>query len=97
MKSRPDRYRSAHPTAVDVLLLVEVSDATLRYDLEVKVPLYARCGIAEAWIVDLPGAKFHLFREPVDGQYRASTTLTEGAVIPIRELSGIVVDLSALL
>src|SRR5262249_52950879 len=51
---REDYYRSRHPIATDVLLLIEVSDSTVRYDREVKLPLYARHGIPEFWIFDLP-------------------------------------------
>lgn len=44
---------SRGPGPADVLLVVEVSDSTLRYDLTVKLPLYARAVIREVWIVDL--------------------------------------------
>ena len=38
-----------------MLLLIEVSDTTLAYDRGVKLPLYAKAGITEVWIVDLAG------------------------------------------
>ena len=41
------------PGPEDVLLLIEVSDTTLSYDRNVKLPLYARSGIPEVWVVDL--------------------------------------------
>ena len=41
LRPRADRYARSHPTAADVLLVVEVSDATLRFDREVKANLYA--------------------------------------------------------
>ena len=44
---------SAHPAAEDVLLVVEIADTTLAFDTGTKIPLYARAGIAEAWVVDL--------------------------------------------
>src|ERR1700730_3657390 len=53
VKQRADFYKEGHPTAADALLIVEVGDTTLRYDREVKVPLYAARGISEVWIVDL--------------------------------------------
>jgi len=53
LRLREDFYAEAHPTPGDVLLLIEVSDTTLRYDREVKLPLYALAGILEVWIVDL--------------------------------------------
>src|SRR6266487_355884 len=53
LKPRADSYSGAHPTAADVLLMVEVADTTLPFDMDTKVPLYARSGIAEVWVVDL--------------------------------------------
>ena len=64
LKPRPDNYSSSHPVAADVLLAVEVSDSTLRFDLQVKVPLYARCGIPEAWVIDVNERIVHVFRQP---------------------------------
>src|SRR5205823_4739050 len=47
------------------LLVVEVSDSTLRYDRTTKASLYASGGIADYWIVNLPGRVVVVFREPV--------------------------------
>jgi Uma2 family endonuclease len=64
LKSRANRYFSAHPTADDVLLIVEVSDTSLRFDLQEKIPMYGRAGIAEAWLVDLEKRELHVFTIP---------------------------------
>ena len=53
LRPRPDDHAGAHPGPADVLLLVEVADATIRIDREVKGGLYALSGIPEYWIVDL--------------------------------------------
>jgi Uma2 family endonuclease len=71
---RPDRYRANHPGAADVLLLIEISKATLRFDLEVKVPLYARHAIRELWILDLNKNEVHVHEAPRDGAYAMTTT-----------------------
>jgi Uma2 family endonuclease len=71
---RADYYRSAHPTAADTLLLVEISHSTLRFDREVKAPLYARHGIPELWVIDLAASELHVYREPRDGVYTIATT-----------------------
>src|SRR5436309_1828637 len=52
LRPRADFYRR-HPEPPDVLLVVEVSDTTLAYDQRVKIPLYARSGVPEVWIVDI--------------------------------------------
>jgi Uma2 family endonuclease len=59
-----DRYRRRHPVAEDVLLLIEVSNSSLRFDRQTKVPLYARHGVAEVWIVDLAGETVEVYRQP---------------------------------
>jgi Uma2 family endonuclease len=64
LRPRADRYYNSHPVAADALLVVEVADTTLDYDLEVKRPLYARAGVAELWIVDICRRELHVFREP---------------------------------
>lgn len=73
LKPRDDFYARALPTPEDTLLVVEVSDTTLRYDREVKLPLYARAGIPEVWIVNLPAATVETHSRPVTGKYREMT------------------------
>lgn len=72
---KPDFYASGHPGPEDVLLLIEVADASLAYDQEVKLPLYARAGIREVWLVDLPGRRVLVHREPGAGGYAAVTAV----------------------
>lgn len=75
LRPRADFYASAHPTAADVFLLIEVSDTTLAYDRGTKVPLYAREGVPEVWIADLKGKRVLVFREPSTAGYRDSHTM----------------------
>lgn len=72
LKPRADSYTRSHPGAADVFLVVEVSDTTLRFDLSTKIPLYARAGIGEAWVVDLEARAVRVFREPDPSGYRTS-------------------------
>ncbi|MGH2584543.1 MAG: Uma2 family endonuclease [Dehalococcoidia bacterium] len=79
---RPDAghvLRAPHPS--DVLLLVEVADTTLSYDRDRKVPLYAKAGIPETWILDIPADVLRVYREPVAGEYRHVEILSRGASI----------------
>jgi Uma2 family endonuclease len=64
LKPAADDYESRHPKPDDVFLLIEVSDATLETDREVKVPVYGRAGIAEVWIVNLDDGTLEVYREP---------------------------------
>jgi len=72
LKPRADMYTRSHPVPADVLLLIEVSDTTLRFDVARKMPLYARAGIVEAWVVDIEGRSLQVFRDPDAGAYRTS-------------------------
>jgi len=64
LKPLPDDYTSRHPRAEDVLLLIEVSDTTLDYDLQEKLPAYGRAGIPEVWIVNLKNGTIEIYLEP---------------------------------
>lgn len=96
LRARDDFYRRAHPTPADVLLLVEVSDSSLRYDRKVKAPLYAKYGVPEVWIVDVKGRKLHIHRRPLDGEYADMQTLSTPGVMTIAALPDVKIDLSAL-
>jgi Uma2 family endonuclease len=52
-----------HPTTA--LLVVEVSDTTLSYDRGQKASLYAKAGIADYWIVNLPDRQLEIRRRPI--------------------------------
>ncbi len=93
---RADYYKSAHPRAEDVLLIVEVADTSLRYDREIKVPLYARHGIAEVWVIDLEGGIAHVFQDPTDKGYQKVSHLMVPARLRPLLLPAAGVDLAAL-
>ena len=78
---RDDFYEEQHPKPADVLLLIEVSEVTLRFDRTVKLPLYAQNGIAEVWIIDLKKAGVEVYREPQDGVYGQKLTLKRGQLL----------------
>lgn len=97
LKPRPDRYRDALPRPADVLLVVEVSDSTLDRDRDVKIPLYGRQGISEAWLVNVHQKTVSIYRQPCPEGYRNLLELREGAAaaeclpdgaVPLAELFG---------
>lgn len=98
LRFRPDFYRSAPAGPEDVLLIVEVADTSLSYDRNVKLPLYARAGIPEVWIVCHQPAQIEVHRDPHNDHYRSRTlferdeTVSPEAfpdiVIPVREILG---------
>ncbi len=78
LRWRDDHYRRAHPTAGDVLLLVEVAETSADYDRQVKVPLYARHGVGEVWLVDLERGQVEVYRRPGGGGYGEVVVLGRG-------------------
>lgn len=62
-------YKDGHPSADDTLLIIEVSNSSLREDLGRKKHLYAAAGIPEYWVVDLNARVLHVFARPKSGDY----------------------------
>ena len=65
------RVRYANPKPEDLLLVVEISDSSLRFDLTVKAGLYARAGILDYWVVDVLGRRIGIHRDPQSGVYQS--------------------------
>jgi len=96
LRPSPDFYRKKQPTGADSLLVIEVSDTTLRYDLKTKAPLYARLGVPEVWIFDVNREQIHFFRSPSDGSYGEVSVVDDPGVVELRTLPGVSIDLSRL-
>lgn len=88
LEPRDDDYKKSHPGPSDVLLLVEVSGSSLEYDRKVKLPLYARAGIGEVWIVDLEGETIEVCTDPAGGRYRSSHRAAGDEAIAPQALPG---------
>jgi Uma2 family endonuclease len=73
-----------------------VSDTTLRKDLDVKTPLYARHGVPEVWIADLESDRLGFYRAPQGGRYRDVTYVSEPASTSVPGIPGAKIDLAAL-
>lgn len=59
----PRDYRDAHPERP--VLIVEVALSRRRFDREHKGSLYARAGIEDYWMVNIPDRRLEVYREPV--------------------------------
>lgn len=95
-KPRADFYASALPTAADTLLLIEVADSTVRYDREIKLPLYARHGVPEFWLVDLDADMLRMYREPDGERYAKVVETADPGIVTIAALPDLPLDLSGL-
>ena len=96
LRRRDDFYRERHPQPDDVLLVVEVAASSLRFDRKKKVPLYARHGIPEMWLVDLGSRRLSRYRAPKDGMYTLVDEPDLRAALELPALPGTAVDLQRL-
>jgi hypothetical protein len=91
----PYKEREAH--AEDVLLLIEVADTSIRYDRSVKLPLYARAGVPEVWIVDLPADAIEVYRQPTPTGYTESTRAGRGGAVTPAAFPGVTLSVDQIL
>ena len=74
-------YMEHNPGPEEVVLVVEVSDTTLQYDLKTKAGFYARAGVPEYWVFDIAGRQIHRHRVPTANGYREIVILNENQTI----------------
>lgn len=97
MAPREDYYSTAHPRPEDILLVIEVSDSTLSFDRRVKLPMYARSGVAEVWIVDVAGRAVEVCRRPGPDGYAERSVVGEGDEVAPLALPDIIVPVASIL
>ena len=71
LRRRADFYDDRLPGPEDVLLIVEVAETSVDYDRDRKLPLYARAGVAEVWLLDIPARQIHACLDARSGTYRS--------------------------
>jgi Uma2 family endonuclease len=80
--------RRIRPTHADILLLIEVSDSSLKQDLGEKADLYAEHGVIEYWVIDISGEQVHVHRHPIAGRYSSIDVFSKPTSIsPLCEAS----------
>ena len=72
-----------------------------RYDRRVKVPLYARHGVPEVWVmvwvIDLENGLAHFHRGPSGDGYADISASERPGATPVSALPGVAIDLAGLL
>jgi Uma2 family endonuclease len=94
--SRADFYARSNPRASDVLLLVEVADSSIGYDRNAKIPLYARGGVPEVWIVDIQHTRVEIFRDPSADGYRDVSVLSADQTAASTKVPTVTFDVASL-
>lgn len=95
VRRRADHYKLSHPMPADVFLAIEVSLSSLKFDRNRKLPLYARFGIPEHWIVDAVKPVLHVFHTPQNGRYLHEATIPRPGLLTLSALTESQVDLTA--
>jgi Uma2 family endonuclease len=84
LRPRPDFYATAHPNSSDVLLIIEVAETSAEFDRTVKLPLYAKEGIPEVWLVNVTEDRIELFRDPRADGYQTHQVVSKGrSIVPL--------------
>lgn len=96
LKPRPDFYKTALPEPADVLLLIEVADSSISYDRKTKLPLYARHGIPEVWLVDLNAKQVERYSQPTETGYGLQETFDSQQTLTSFMMPKINIDLTQL-
>jgi Uma2 family endonuclease len=86
---RPD-YDTRHPRGDELLLVIEVSDSTVNFDLSRKAALYAAAGVPEYWVLNLSRRKLVVHRQPVGYDYRRVELLGEGDMVSMENRAELV-------
>jgi Uma2 family endonuclease len=72
------KYRLQHPTADEILLVIEVSDTTLSLDRNAKAVAYAQAGIPQYLLFNVADHTIEDYRDPAPDGYRTKQTHTTG-------------------
>jgi Uma2 family endonuclease len=98
LRRRPDVYAESLPMPEDILLLIEVADTSADYDRQVKIGrLYARNGIAEAWLIVLGKGVIEVFRDPSPQGYREVRIFHRGERLSPLAFPDLIIEVDAIL
>jgi Uma2 family endonuclease len=89
VRGHPNDYcrRGSFPKADEIGLIVELADTSLRKDLEVSLPIYARAGLPVYWVVNLVAKRVEVYSQPVvegeTARYWMAETFEPGKDVPL--------------
>ena len=94
-----DNYLSSHPTPQDILLVIEISDSTLKYDQETKLSLYAEAGINNYWIFNLGDRHLEVYQQPFQDHqgkfaYRSKQIILAAETVNLPNFNELSLDLA---
>lgn len=98
LKPRPkdDPYMNRHPDPADVALLIEVAGSSLAKDRDVKLPVYAKAGVSEVWLVDIERETVQVCREPGAEGFASVEVVEKGKSVSAGCLAGQAVTIDSI-
>jgi len=97
LKHRPDFYSQSLATVEDVLLVIEVADTSVENDRSLKLPLYAKAGIPEAWLANLPEDRVEAHSHPANGIYQKVRVVKRGEFLSLEDIPNLVLSVDDIL
>ena len=91
---RSDDYVNSHPSPADIILVIEVADSSIKFDREIKAPLYAAAGISEYWIVNLIDNHLEIYRQPEGSLYTSIQIITPPRSASLPQYTEIILDIN---
>lgn len=86
-----------HPQPSEIILVIEVSDSTLKYDRDTKLALYAEAEISEVWIVNLPNDIIEIHQKPSNGIYQLTKIFKRGETLESEMLPNLKLEVDKIL
>ena len=90
---RADDYVDSHPSAADIILIIEVADSTIKFDREIKAAIYAAAGVSEYWIFNLLDDRLEIYRQPEGSIYTSIQIVTPPQSVNLSQFSEIALDI----
>lgn len=86
----------ANLNAQTVLLIVEIADSSLVYDMGLKARIYSSFGVAELWVIDAVKLQTRIHREPTPTGYRSIADFSDSIELAPALVPGLTLTLATL-
>lgn len=94
LQRREDFYHAGHPTPDNIFTLIEVSDSTIAFDRDVKVPIYAQEQIPEVWLVNLNDTQVECYRQLIANTYQQFQIFNLGETLNIQAFPDVPIEVN---
>lgn len=89
----PAKRKKPTETPADALLVIEIADSSLQFDLKRKSAVYARASVPEYWVLDVKKKVLVVHRSPTRSGYRNVKRITDLAAVESAAVPGLLLDL----